>query len=247
MFDLLPKSCLIFCSFLVIAIPWGVASTQTKAVSNQQISALSPAKSSITAQNQQPLVVIDPGHGGKDSGDVGLEDLRESDVVLPISLQVATILNKQGVTTKLTRSSDTFVGLDERLEISKRAKASMFVSIHANSIDNNPDAQGLETYHYDNTSKPLATAVHGNILKEISATKPLVDRQVRRARFLVLRKSTIPAIVIETGYITNATESTWLANPEYRDRMAVAIANGILKYLGKETVSYNSSSLPRKS
>jgi N-acetylmuramoyl-L-alanine amidase len=247
MLDLLPKSFLIFCSLLVIATPVGVASSQAGAANHQQIAALPPAKLSITAQNQQPLVVIDPGHGGRDSGDDGLNDLRESDVVLPISLQVATILNKQGVTTKLTRSNDTFVGLDERVEIAKQAKASMFVSIHANAVDNNLDTHGLETYHYDDISKPLATAVHGNILKEISATKPLVDRKVRKGRFLVLRKSAIPAIIVETGYITNATESTWLADQEYRDRMATAIANGILKYLGKETVSYKGSLLPHKS
>jgi N-acetylmuramoyl-L-alanine amidase len=182
--------------------------------------------------NSRPLVVIDPGHGGKDPGAIGLGNLREVDVILPISLRVAAILNKNGVNAKLTRNSDYFVGLDERVTMSRKAGATIFVSIHANSIDGRPDVQGLETYHY-HKGQELANIVHNKILDMLGQdpVHPLVDRGVRSARFLVLRKSEIPAILVETGYLTSPTESSFLANSSYREKMAQGIAAGILDYL----------------
>jgi N-acetylmuramoyl-L-alanine amidase len=182
--------------------------------------------------NSRPLVVIDPGHGGKDPGAIGLGNLREVDVILPISLRVAAILNKNGVDAKLTRNSDYFVGLDERVVMSRKAGARIFVSIHANSIDGRPDVHGLETYHY-HKGEELANIVHNKILDILGqdSVQPLVDRGVRSARFLVLRKSEIPAILVETGYLTSPNESSLLANPSYREKMAQAIAAGILEYL----------------
>jgi N-acetylmuramoyl-L-alanine amidase len=185
----------------------------------------------VRPSNGKPLVMLDPGHGGKDSGAIGLAGLREVDVILPIALRVAAILEKQGIAVKMTRNSDYFVGLDERVTMSRDAGATLFVSIHANSIDNRPDVNGLETYHY-NIGQSLADTVHRVILDYVNKNGfYLNDRHVRSARFLVLRKSTIPAILVETGYLTSEAESSRLRREDYQKVMAEAIAKGIIQYV----------------
>jgi N-acetylmuramoyl-L-alanine amidase len=186
----------------------------------------------VTKKQGKVLVTIDPGHGGKDSGAIGVDGLREVDVILPIALRVAAILEQQGIATQLTRNSDYFVGLDERVVMSRQAGATLFVSIHANAIDGRPDVKGLETYHY-NLGESLAQTVHTTIIDYFNNQQriPLNDRRVRSARFLVLRKSTIPAILVETGYLTSPEEAAQLGDPKYKDLMAEAIAQGIIKYI----------------
>ncbi|MBD2605979.1 N-acetylmuramoyl-L-alanine amidase [Scytonema hofmannii FACHB-248] len=173
------------------------------------------------------LVVIDPGHGGKDSGAPGLGGLLEKDVVLPISKRVAAILEQNGVQTVLTRDSDYFVELQGRVDIAARANASLFVSIHGNSVDRRPDVNGLEVYYYD-SGYNLAEVVRKTILQNISTIK---DRGTRKARFYVLRKSSMPSILVEVGYMSGREDNPRLATTEYQNRMAEAIARGVLRYL----------------
>ncbi|MHC5932597.1 N-acetylmuramoyl-L-alanine amidase [Nostoc sp.] len=173
------------------------------------------------------VVVIDPGHGGKDSGAPGLGGLLEKDVILPIGKRVAAILEQNGVQAVLTRDADFFVELPGRVEIAKRVNATLFVSIHANSVDNRPDVNGLEVYYYD-SGYALAEVVRNTILQDIGTIK---NRGTRKARFYVLRKNSIPSILVETGYMTGYEDNPRLGTREYQNRMAEAIAHGILKYL----------------
>jgi N-acetylmuramoyl-L-alanine amidase len=185
----------------------------------------------VRTNNGKVLVTIDPGHGGKDSGAIGLGGLREVDVILPIAKRVAEILEKQGIAVKMTRNGDYFIGLDERVTMSREAGATLFVSIHANSIDNRPDVNGLEVYHY-NIGQSFADTVHRTVVDYVNKNGfYLNDRRVRSARFLVLRKSTIPAILVETGYLTNEAESARLRRDEYQKVMAEGIAKGIIQYI----------------
>jgi N-acetylmuramoyl-L-alanine amidase len=181
--------------------------------------------------NGRVLVMLDPGHGGKDPGAIGLNDLKEVDVIMPIANRVAAILRSKGIAVKMTRNDDYFVNLDDRVAMSRNAGATLFVSIHANSIDNRPDVNGLETYHY-NIGQSLAESVHGSTVDYVNKNGfYLNDRRVRTARFLVLRKSSIPAILIETGYLTSEAENARLRNPEYQKVMAEGIARGIIQYI----------------
>ena len=172
----------------------------------------------------KPVVTIDPGHGGKDTGGEG-NGVRESDIVLAIGLQVKRLLEVHGVDVRMTRSDDTFIGLNERVEMARGTK--LFVSIHANWADS-ARAKGIETYWCTSGGK-LAQVMQQSILEHIPEG---VDRGVKTARFLVIRKATNPAILVETGFVTNADEAKCLTDPIYQNRMADAIARGIVKYLG---------------
>jgi N-acetylmuramoyl-L-alanine amidase len=175
---------------------------------------------------KQPVIVIDPGHGGDDWG--ATDGNKEKDAVMAIGLTVAKILEAHGLKAILTRNGDYFIGLDRRVEIARESKADLFVSIHANYFERE-EAMGVETYSYGSGSR-LAEAIQRSIISRLA----LVDRGTKTARFLVLRKSTIPAVLVETGLISNKLESAMLATPEYHNRMADAIARGILQYLGIE-------------
>jgi N-acetylmuramoyl-L-alanine amidase len=222
-------------------LPPQILPTSPKAGLQPQFPSQLQPKPPTTFQSASPiqdqervLVTIDPGHGGKDPGAIGIGDLREVDVILPIAQKVATILREKGIEVHMTRDNDDFVGLDERVNMSRQAGATLFVSIHANSIDDRPDVHGLETYHY-NIGEAFADTVHNTILDYFNTKKriPLEDRRVRSARFLVLRKSSIPAILVETGYISSPEESPQLGDIKYQTIMAEAISQGILTYLNR--------------
>ncbi|QOV22197.1 N-acetylmuramoyl-L-alanine amidase [Anabaenopsis elenkinii] len=179
------------------------------------------------ARKTRAVVMIDPGHGGRDPGAIGIGGLRESDIVLPISKRIAAILQQNGIQVVLTRDSDYFVSLQERVNLAARTNADLFVSIHANAISmSRPDVNGLETYYYDN-GQSLARSIHNSVLQNVT----IRDRQVRRARFYVLRRNTMPSVLVEVGFVTGAEDAARLRSTAYQNQMADAIARGILQYL----------------
>ncbi|MGB7311286.1 MAG: N-acetylmuramoyl-L-alanine amidase, partial [Nodosilinea sp.] len=181
-----------------------------------------------TLPNGRFTVVIDPGHGGRDPGAVGIGGLQEKVVVNDIAPQVAAILREQGANVIMTRDSDYELDLAPRVQIAERANASVFVSIHANAISlSRPDVNGLETFYASDAGQRFANTVHATVLN----TMEMRDRQVRSARFYVIRQTSMPAILVETGFVTGAEDAPNLADPEWRSRMARAIAHGILLHL----------------
>lgn len=174
------------------------------------------------------VVVIDPGHGGPDPGAVGIGGIREKDIVLDISRQVAQFLQQQGVQVLLTRTSDIDLELAPRVSMAERARANAFVSIHANAISlSRPDVNGLETYYAPGKSSRLASAIHNSILSSVNVR----DRGVRAARFYVIRNTSMDAALVEVGFVTGAEDAANLSNPAWRTQMAQAIARGILNFL----------------
>jgi N-acetylmuramoyl-L-alanine amidase len=207
---------------------------KTPLPSDRPLPALFP-KASVTpntlAQKRQSgiLVVIDAGHGGKDPGAIGRNDLWEKGIVLDVSQQINKILEKKGVGVLMTRTNDTFVSLEGRTNMANKANADLFVSIHANAISlSRPDVNGVQNYYYKN-GKELAETVHRNILRNVN----IPDRGVHKARFYVLRHSDMPSILVELGYVTGADDAVKLKDPSFRRKMAEAIANGIIEYIQK--------------
>lgn len=186
-------------------------------------------------------VVIDAGHGGSDPGAVGL-GLKEKDVVLDTALRVQTLLNKTPLNVEMTRTTDVYLTLAQRVAFAGEAKADAFVSIHANAA--NGSASGSETYYYGKAatnpnveeSKSLASYIQERLVVAMG-TK---DRGVKHGNYHVLRENTMPAVLVELGFIDNASDNAKLASTTYRQKAAQAIYYGILDYY--KANGYNVSS-----
>lgn len=179
---------------------------------------------------QRPLIVIDPGHGGRDPGAVGIGGIYEKEIVLDISLQVASLLETQGVQAILTRQTDVHLDLQPRVDIANRAGANLFVSIHANAISmSRPEVNGIETYHFAGSveGQQLATSIQQHLITSTG----MRDRGVKQARFYVLVHTAMPAVLVEVGFVTGQEDVLRLSDPATRTQMAQAIAQGILAYL----------------
>ena len=180
--------------------------------------------------NGRTLVWIDAGHGGRDPGAVGIGGLKETDVVLDISQEVARILERQGAQVRMTRTSERFVSLQGRANLANRADADVFVSIHANAVGGGrTSVNGVETFHYPGSSsgRRLAQDIQSSILQDIN----MRNRGVKDARFYVLKYTDMPAALVEVGFVTGREDAARLRNPAFRREMAEAIARGILNYI----------------
>ncbi|MBS3679313.1 peptidoglycan-binding protein [Ornithinibacillus massiliensis] len=176
-------------------------------------------------------IFLDPGHGGKDSGGVGI-GLKEKDVVLDIALKTSSYLTNGylGVDVKLSRTTDQFIELVDRSQIANSWGADYFVSLHTNAL--NGTAEGFETYIYNGKiskeEKDRQADIHNYILKRIEVK----DRGMKQANFSVLRNTNMPAILIEYMFIDNAVENRLLKSASYRDYLAKITADAIANSYG---------------
>ncbi len=170
-------------------------------------------------------IVLDPGHGGTDYGAIR-EGINEKDITLDISQRVASILKSKGYKVALTRTDDTYVSLDDRVKFSENETPEIFVSIHVNSaVATEP--KGIETHYYHDYSKELANVIHRHLAKDIN-TK---DRGLVKSKFYVINHTTVPAVLIETGFLSNPDERAELVSDSRKQKTAKAIAEGIIEYI----------------
>ncbi|PYJ75587.1 MAG: N-acetylmuramoyl-L-alanine amidase [Verrucomicrobia bacterium] len=196
-------------------------------------------------------VVLDPGHGGHDKGAVSRYG-NEKDFALDVARKLRPLLQAKGLRVVMTREGDYFVPLDVRAQIANAARDSIFVSIHFNATDRNPNATGFEIFSFtprgapstsdnavapsslsmqagtlvDSQSLALSACVYHSLLGHI----PEFDRGIKRARFAVLRQTKVPAVLIEGGFLTERGESRLIANKDWRTKLAGAISVGIENY-----------------
>lgn len=176
----------------------------------------------------RPLVVVDAGHGGKDPGAM-YYGYSEKDFVLPMALETGRLLEAAGCRVIYSRGDDTYISLEGRADLANESGADLFVSIHANAYPQNTGVNGVETYCYKlgGQAEILAEYVQDAILDVTGAN----DRDVRTANYYVLKNTDMPAILVETGYMTNEAECEKLATSGYQMTVAQGIANGIIDYL----------------
>jgi N-acetylmuramoyl-L-alanine amidase len=229
-------------------------------------------------------IVIDPGHGGHDTGTIGPTGLPEKDVVLDVALRLRRLLERKiGCDVVMTRDDDTFIPLEERTAIANQKGADLFISIHANA-SRDPSARGVETYYLNFTSNPDALEVAArenatsqesvhqlqDIIKKIALTEKIEeshefarqvqreveqrvamtggeqrDRGVKKAPFVVLIGANMPSILAEISFLSNPRDERLLKRQEYRQKIAEALYNGILRYvknLGGVKVAQRSTS-----
>jgi N-acetylmuramoyl-L-alanine amidase len=171
----------------------------------------------------RPLVVIDAGHGGHDRGGMPGQHVPEKGYALDVAKRLEKVLRSAGYSTVMTRRSDVFVSLGERCAMANQNRNAIFVSIHFNGASNY-DAYGIETYYSSGrASASLAASIHRNVL---SATGS-IDRRVRSRGLYVLRRTNIPAVLCELGFLTNRYEAGKVKSGSYRQKLAEAVAKGI--------------------
>ena len=215
-------------------------------------------------------VVIDPGHGGHDTGTVGADGTEEKDVALAISKRLRAVLTEQGLEVVLTRDTDRFVRLEDRARLANAAKGDLFISVHCNSLPQR-HIRGIETYTLNlasdryairlaarenatsekgmsdlrflladlatraNTEESvrLATQVQAGLVTRLTPKdKKMRDLGTKEALFYVLLGTKMPAILVETGFLSNPEEEKRLASAGYQDEVARAIAAGVQEFLG---------------
>jgi N-acetylmuramoyl-L-alanine amidase len=164
-------------------------------------------------------VIIDAGHGGHDRGGIPGQKTAEKDVALATAKRVEGALKDAGIKTIMTRSTDGFVTLDDRVALANAHRNALFLSIHYNS-GQREGAEGIETYYGGEASAAIAKRIHAALVSGTGA----VDRGVRKGKFYVLRRSRIPAVLVECGFLTNPAEANRARSSSYQKKIAAAIA-----------------------
>ena len=181
------------------------------------------AKKSSSGGDGSPVtVVIDAGHGGYDRGGIPGQRVSEKDMTLDVARRLKSVLAASGYRVVMTRDSDVFVPLGTRSAIANSYRNAIFVSVHFNSATRS-GASGIETYFYSRDSLSLASAIH----HYVAGGAPSDNRGVRRRGYYVLRRTNIPAVLVECGFLTNPSEAAYAQNASYRQKLAEAIAAGV--------------------
>ena len=196
-----------------------------------------PVASDVALSNvKNKIITIDPGHGGSDSGAVGHNGYTEKEGAFAISQKVASILNQSGAKVVMTRDSDVDVygpnasarnELQARVDVGNNANSDIFVSIHCNAFVN-PAANGTQTFYYGSSYQGQRLAQ--SIQEKMIEANGLRDRGISTCNFYVVKHSYMPAVLIETAFITNYDEEALLSDDEWQTTMAKAIAEGINEY-----------------
>ncbi|MEI6536599.1 MAG: N-acetylmuramoyl-L-alanine amidase [Verrucomicrobiaceae bacterium] len=212
----------------------------------------------ITAANERDpfaealrgqMVVIDAGHGGQDSGTSG-HGVEEKYSTLDIAKRVESRLKRLGISTHMTRDSDTYIELEDRSAMTAKLKAAAFISIHLNA-STAAEVAGLETYFCSQRASGEAASTHARLTHKSSATVQdqrsellasmiqrrvcsttgAADRGTRDSRLYVVLHSSCPAVLVECGYLTNVDESRLLKHDAYKEKLAMAVADSVRQYL----------------
>jgi len=195
------------------------------------------------------LVILDPGHGGQDSGAIA-GGVLEKDLTLDIAQRISRLLNAQGMTTLLTRKGDSYVSLGDRAQLINRADNAVVVSIHVND-GLRPDVSGIETYFAAQQAtgipmiaswlpflqkvanprpNPESQSLAQFVQQQLVARTQAVNRGTKAQQFFVLANVRHPAVLVEGGFLTGKDDIGKLADANYRELLAMGITDGILKY-----------------
>jgi N-acetylmuramoyl-L-alanine amidase len=180
---------------------------------------------------QGKKIIIDAGHGDQDPGAVGPTQLQEKTVTLDVAKKLKTELERQGAIVTLTRSTDVFLSLAERVEISNSSDHDAFISIHANANDNR-SANGTETYFNTsyNFNGSKSSLLAKNIQETLVGKLNTYDRGTKTANYYVLKNNELPSALVELAFISNPQEESMLRSDIVRGQAAVGIADGIKNY-----------------
>ena len=178
------------------------------------------------------MVVLDAGHGGEDGGTVE-QAATEKEINLSVVLKLKELLEEQGIRVVLTRDKDIFMKLEERVQIANGEKADLFISIHCNYYEKDSSIYGLECYYCKSGEEGKHYAER--IMETIEESKNIVSRNVKPADYYILKNTTVPAVLVEIGYLSNYNERNQLMSEEYQEKLAGELVKGIVKGMEEKT------------
>ena len=206
-----------------------------------QFSVLMNSRPAFKPGNEMALkdrvIILDPGHGGKDVGAVGLGGTKEKDINLSVALKVRNELSKWGANPQMTREVDTFAmdELGDRVNYGLRKKGDIFVSLHSDAALNR-EAKGFTVYYYSaKGSDDLMLAK--NLCTNLSKTMDTSDRGVRSANFYVVKRNPLPSVLIEMGFVSNPEEELRLSDSEYQQDLVEGIVQGLANYFNAQDIA----------
>src|SRR6266568_1400293 len=208
-----------------LAAPSSLSAREKHAVAPRATPAPRPqTPTAVIPESSGPstVVVIDAGHGGFDRGGIPGQRVPEKNMTLDVAQRLKAVLTAYGYRVVMTRDSDVFVPLGTRVAIANSYRNAIFVCIHFNAARRG-SASGIETYFYSSQSLPLASAIH----YYVAGGAPSSNRGVRRRGFHVLRRTTIPSVLVECGFLTNAAEANYAQSADYRQKLAEEIGRGV--------------------
>lgn len=182
------------------------------------------AFSAIAGAYDFRTVIIDPGHGGHDSGGQWGR-VYEKHLALDTSVRLEAHLKKMGYNTVMTRRSDYFVSLPGRINIANNYRKAIFISIHYNYTWKQ-QVSGIETFYHSSVSKKLADNVHSGVMSRVKVN----NRGVKYARYYVIRNCKVPAVLVEGGFVSNSNERSRMKTAWFRDAIARGIADGVQRF-----------------
>lgn len=174
-------------------------------------------------------IVLDPGHGGKDPGSIGFNNVHEKDLINQTTEKVAQHLRHAGANVVLTRTQDSYISLDQRIQISNSYRTDAFISLHYNAFPV-PVVRGLSTYYYSGGDDK--TLAH-HLQSSLATVGGVYDRGIRRGDYKVLRENKDLAVLIELGFITNPDELQTLQTAAFQNGAAQAITDGLINYFSQ--------------
>jgi N-acetylmuramoyl-L-alanine amidase len=180
------------------------------------------------------LVVLDAGHGGRDTGAIGVDGAREKDFTHALTALLAERLGARGIDVRLTRRGDEFIELDDRAEFANKLDADLFVSIHANAVGTRRHVvHGYQIYVARQASRQTLQAADAVCARLDAAGVDCWGRQPKRADFRVLVGTSCPALLVEAGFLTHPGDARLLASEGHRRTLADSIAEGIVAHLSR--------------
>lgn len=181
------------------------------------------------------LIILDAGHGGLDSGKIGINDQEEKDINLKIALKIKKLLEEQGISVMMTRSADERLSetqtedLKARTEIMNRSNAALAVSIHQNSFRDS-SVSGAQVFYYPDSDEGRKAA--DAIQEELNDMQPDNRKEVKaNDTYYILKNTEIPVVIVECGFLSNYTEAEKLADDSYQSVVAGSVVRGILQYI----------------
>ena len=180
-----------------------------------------------TAQRPRLLVVIDPGHGGRDPG-AFYDGVKEADLNLALARRLKSALTSFSILGLLTRDDDRFLALSARAETANELGAEIFVSLHCDAASN-PEASGFSVHHFPGAERGarLAQTLHRAMVQALPERR---DRGMVASSFLVLKRSIMPAALIECEFLSHPASRAWLQTPPAQDQIARAVGQGIQEF-----------------